>query len=98
MIREIFQQRSNTQSPRQKATMTALVEEYRKDQAGVHDTSVRYPQAGRTLALQALAILAQPGHFIQSVECFSSWGPSLAWAVRRFNRTIRARGCPYCLI
>lgn len=61
MIREIFEQRLASLSPRQESKITALVEEYRKDVADVHYTALRYSEVGGVQALRALSTLAQLG-------------------------------------
>jgi len=64
MIREMFEQRLASLSPREEAKTTALVEEYRKDVAEVQHTALRYLQSGGTQALRALSVVAQLGETI----------------------------------
>ena len=59
MIREIFEQRLASLSPRQEEKTTALVEEYRKDVAEVQHTALRYLQAGGVQSLRAHYVISQ---------------------------------------
>jgi hypothetical protein len=59
MIREVFEQRLASLSAREAAKATALVEEYRKDLADVHDTALLALRAGGNQAARALSVIAQ---------------------------------------
>lgn len=61
MIREIFEQRLASLSPRQEADTTALVEEYGKDVREVQDTAVRYAMAAPPQAIRALSLISRLG-------------------------------------
>src|SRR5262252_7608164 len=61
VIREVFEQRLASLSPREAAKTTDLVEEYRKDLAKVHHTALHHVQAGGVHVLRALSVIAQLG-------------------------------------
>lgn len=61
MLRDIFNQRLASLSPRQESKITALVEEYCADVAEVQHTALRYAQDGAIQAPRALSVIAQLG-------------------------------------